>query len=487
MILIPALGGLGALLIRADAPRRALLVATAVIHTGLTAIAWQVRPDPLPGGWIAFDAAGLYFVSITSLLYLAGSFYAVAFLRRQVGPGGTVAVETGMLFSHRREAGFTACLLFLLSTMTLAAAAQHFGLLWVAVEGGTLAGAPLIFFTRSRRSLEATWKYLVLCSVGVALALLGTFFLAAAVSHVRHETALTVRALVQDAARLDATWLKAAFLFFLVGYGSKMGLAPMHSWLPDAYAEAPSVVSALLSGALANCSFLGLLRAQQVCLAAGVGSFGGDLLVLFGLVSMAVAAVFLLGQSDYKRMLAYSSIEHMGILALGVGVGGAAVYGAMLHALASSLSKGMLFFLSGNIVAAYRTRASAEVQGMLRVLPITGTLWVAGLLAVTGSPPFGSFLSEFTILKGVLDQGRGWTAAAYLGSLAVIFVAMATPVLRMAQPASVPGAGEPRGDEPWLSVVPPALLGVILLWLGIWMPQGMDRALREISRALGGA
>jgi hydrogenase-4 component F len=372
--------------------------------------------------------------------------------------------------------------------MTLVAVSQHFGLLWVAVEATTLSSAPLIYFHRSPRSLEATWKYLLICSVGIALALLGNFVLAVAASGTTagEPAELTVAGLSALGPALSAPWLKAALIFFLVGYGTKMGLAPMHTWLPDAHSESPSVVSALLSGALLNCAFLAILRVFAVCASAGLAAFAQDILVGFGLLSMGVAAVFILGQRDYKRMLAYSSVEHMGILALGVGIGGAATFGALLHAVNHSVAKALLFFCAGNILAVYRTKDTRDVRGMLRVLPATGVLWVAGFLAITGSPPFGAFMSEFTVLKGALDQGRWLVAAAYLLALGVIFIGMATVALRMAQGEPPAKMGSAARREGWLGVVPPALMAAVALVLGVWVPPALAALLHEIARGLGG-
>jgi hydrogenase-4 component F len=353
------------------------------------------------------------------------------------------------------------------------------------VEATTLASAPLIYFHRHHRSLEATWKYLLICSVGIALALLGNFFLAVAASgHGDGAVRLVLPDLVRRAGTLDAAWLKAAFLLFLVGYGTKMGLAPLHTWLPDAHSEAPSVVSALLSGALLNCALLGIVRAQQVCAAAGQAAFGQGLLVGFGLLSMAVAAVFIPGQRDYKRMLAYSSVEHMGILTLGIGLGGQGVFGGMLHAVNHSLTKAALFLVAGNILAEYRTKSTSDVRGVLRILPVSGILWVAGFFAITGSPPFGCFLSEFTILKAALDQGRALVAVAYLALLAVIFVGMATAVLGMAQgPAPVGHAAGRR--EQLLAIAPAGTLVALVLLLGLYIPPVVRSAVEEAVRTLG--
>src|SRR5579872_7171978 len=322
LILIPAAAGAAAFAVRPDAARRLVLVAAAVVHSALTFSLWLVPqqfsrlPDRM--SWIALDAAGLLVLSITSLLFLITAFYTVGYLRREHDESHR-DIEEGFYFRNAPEAVFTGCLLFFLSSMTFVTMCQHFGLLWVAVEATTLVSAPLIYFHRQHRSLEATWKYLLICSVGIALALLGNFLLAVAATSAEggERLPLVVGSLAADGASLNPLWLKAAFVFLLVGYGTKMGLAPMHTWLPDAHSEAPSSASALLSGALLNCAFLGILRAHQVCDAAQHGEFSRSLLVGFGLLSMAVAGIFIVGQSDFKRMLAYSSIEHMGILALG--------------------------------------------------------------------------------------------------------------------------------------------------------------------------
>lgn len=484
LLLVPAIAGAVAYALRPDGPRRALLVSAAVGHAALTGATWVREPAPVWGGWLALDAVGQLILSITSGLFLACAVYAVGYLRRE-GRGARTDLDEGFLFANAPEATFTACLLLFLAAMTLVTVSQRFGLLWVAVEATTLVSAPLIYFHRHHRSLEATWKYLLICSVGIAIALLGNFFLAvAAASPGRTPLPLVVPDLVGGAAGIDHTWLKAALILFLVGYGTKMGLAPLHTWLPDAHSEAPSVVSALLSGALLNCAFLGILRAQQVCAAAGIAAFGQDLLVGFGLLSMAVAAVFIPGQGDYKRMLAYSSVEHMGILALGVGVGGMATFGALFHAIGHSLAKAMLFLTAGNILAAYRSKATDEVRGVLRVLPVSGTLWVLGLFAITGSPPFGPFLSELTILRAMLGQGHPAVAVMFLALLAVIFVGMAGIVLEMAQGVPAAGTGRAR-PEPLSAVMPAVVLAAAVLVIGIYVPPPLRSALERAARALG--
>ncbi|MDO8531589.1 MAG: proton-conducting transporter membrane subunit [Dehalococcoidia bacterium] len=485
IVLVPALAGLLAFALPSERPQRWLLLLTAVAHAALVAASVISPSPPALDGWLHADALGLLFLGITSALFLLAALYGVGYLQREVTAPRPDFVE-GVLFSNQPQRIFVGCMLLFLAAMSLVTVSQHMGLLWVGIEATTLASAPLIYFHRHHRSLEATWKYLLLCSVGIAVALLGTLFLAMAASNTRGEGApLLVGDLVAGASSLHPVWLKAAFVLLLVGYGTKMGLAPFHSWLPDAHSESPSLVSALMSGALLNCAFLGLLRAYQVVAAAGEGAFARELLIAFGLISLAVAAVFVIGQTDYKRMLAYSSVEHMGILALGVGVGGAATFGAMLHAVNHSLTKGLLFLVAGNILTAYRTTSVRGVRGLLHALPVSGPLWTIGFLAIVGMPPFGLFLSEFIILQAIFVQGHPLVAAAFLALLAVAFIGMATIVLRMA-------LGEPwahpviKHREPLLSVLPPAALAVAVLLTGLYLPPALQDALQSAAGLLGG-
>jgi hydrogenase-4 component F len=484
LVLTPACAGIVTFFVASDRIRRGLLISATLAQTVLSLVTWVIPPAPALGGWLAEDALGKLIETLTSVLFLAVSFYAVAYLREERSQPHS-DFEEGFIFSNAREASFTGSMLLFLAAMTLVAVSQQLALLWVAIEATTLASAPLIYFHRHHRSLEATWKYLLICSVGIALALLGIFFLAVAATNPDGSTiALMVQDLRLSAHHLNVPWFKAAFVLLLVGYGTKMGLAPFHVWLPDAHSEAPSVASALLSGALLNCAFLGILRAQEISVAAGLGDFSGRLLLIFGLLSMAVAAVFISGQTDYKRMLAYSSVEHMGILAVGVGLGGAAVFGAVLHVINHSLTKAMLFLVAGNLLAVYRTKNTGGVAGALSVLPVSGALWLLGLFAITGSPPFGPFLSEFTILKAALDQGQTLVAVVYLTILAVILAAMAAPALAMAQGTPAAHVTPAPTTSIALSAVP-AMLGIGVFVMGIYVPPVLTRALWEAAHLLG--
>jgi hydrogenase-4 component F len=488
LFILPAACALASLLIRSHAARRVLLAAASAGHTTLVALCWA-RPDLFPalGDWLAVDAPGLLFLTAASILFLAASVYAVGFLSREAR-GRQADLQEGMLFDNQPETIFTACLLGFLSTMTLVTLARHSGLLWVSVEATTLVSAPLIHFHRHHRSLEATWKYLLICSVGIAIALLGTYFLSAAGAGI-----LSFPRLAQAAPALDPRWLKAAFLLMLVGYGTKMGLVPFHTWLPDAHSEAPSPVSALLSGALLNCAFLAVLRITGVCEAAGLGDFSRGTLLVFGLASMAAAAAFIIAQRDYKRMLAYSSVEHMGILAVGVGLAGMGTWGALFHSLNHSLVKGALFMIAGNLLAAYGSKRMEDVRGALKTVPLSGALWLIGLFAITGAPPFGTFASELAILRAAMGSGSYVAAAIYLAALAAAFIGMAgafigmaqgRPGVRTAQTGS-PAAPATRAAERAAMVAAPAALLAAAAALGIFVPGFLDRVLQEAARLLG--
>ena len=504
LIILPLLAGLAAFALPQAAIRRGLLIVAALAHAVVTATCWKWTPAPALGGWLAMDAAGLLFVSITSGLFLVVSFYVIGYLGQQTNRHAE-DFEEGFLFDNAPEAVFIGCLLLFLAAMTLVTVSQHFGLLWVGIEATTLASAPLIYFHRHHRSLEATWKYLLICSVGIALALLANFFLGVAATQTTGDGfPMVLQNLVTHARELQTPWLKAAALLFFVGYGTKMGLAPLHTWLPDAHSEAPSAISALLSGAVLNCAFLGLIRVQQICVAAGLGDFGRSVWIALGLISVIVSAVFILGQTDFKRLLAYSSVENMGIIAIGVGLGGAGAFGAMLQAVNHSLAKAMLFLLSGNILTRYQSKNIARVRGLLTAAPATGLLWMAGFLAITGMPPFGLFLSKFTILKAAFDSAHGWagnfTLLNVLGAvfdshvwvgllllvfLAIIFINMTTAFLAMSQ-------GEPeknisRGEDRWWQILPPAVLGLLVLWLGVCVPGTLANVLHQIASTLGGS
>ena len=263
-----------------------------------------------------------------------------------------------------------------------------------------------------------------------------------------------------------------------------MGLAPMHTWKPDAYGEAPGIVGTLLAGGVTSCAFLAILRVYQICRAGADAAFARELMVFMGLLSMAVAAVFMVRQRDFKRMLAYSSVEHMGILVLGIGIGGLAVYGALLHLINNGLTKGVLFLSAGNIHRAYGSKLTDHVHGAIVRVPLSATLFLAGFLAVTGSPPFGPFLSEFTIVNAALGSGQYLAGGLFLLLLGIVFIGMGATVLAVVQ-GNPP---EQQGPSPFhdsLSTGGPIILFMALVvLLGVYIPPPLDSLLREAAVSL---
>ncbi len=467
VVIAPLALGAVAFALPSNRRRPLMLVAGALVHAAGVAVLFARSPASAPGAWFVFDPMGKVALGTTTVLYLASAVYAQGYLGRRQDKDNRVLVGG---------------LLVLLSAMTTVALSHHLGVSWVAIEVTTLTTAPLIYFNRNARSLEAAWKYLLIGSLGIALALLGTFFLALAGAGPGGPRSLVVEDLVAAGAILSRPWVRAAFVFLLVGYGTKMGLAPLHSWKPDAYGEAPGLIGALLAGGVTNFAFLSIARVFQVTRAAGEDAFARDALVGLGLLSVALAAVFVVGQRDFKRMLAYSSVEHMGILALGIGLGGGAASGAFFHLANNGLTKGVVFLSAANIHRSFGSKMTDEVRGAARRLPVSGPLFLAGFLAITGSPPFSPFFSEFAILNGAFGAGRFVVGGLFLAFLAVIFVGMGATVLGVVQGDPGDAPRMPGSGDSWLTAGPPLVLLVLVLGLGLFLP----RALRDLFSAAGG-
>ena len=377
---------------------------------------------------------------LTGALFVADLVQSVFYLRE------ADRREGGEHLSHRT---YYVCLCAFFGAMLFALLAPSLPLMWVAVELTTLVSAPLIAYHRSRGALEAMWKYLLICSIGIGLALFGTML-------VMHAVELQEKG-VAEGCRM---WFKVGFVFILAGYGTKTGLAPFHTWLPDAHSEAPAPVSALLSGALLNCSFFAIARFREI-MPAEIAGFCDAAMIFFGILSVAVAAVFMVRQTDFKRLLAYSSVEHMGLIVIlfalfmrtpadpgrgvlisGGGIDGDAVLGLALlaHIVFHSLTKTMLFQTAGNLLLAFGTRAIASVQGLGVSMKGHAALWLAGVLFICGMPPSVLFLTEL----GLVVRAPVWMSALVLALLFVVFAAMMKVALAMtmgepvARPAPLP-------------------------------------------------
>ena len=476
LIIVPAAFGLLCLGLPTPRWRLAAMVAGTWAHLGIVLWSWQGQLEQKSGEFLGIDPLGHLFVTLISVLFVAAGVHFVGYHR-------------AALISQRV---FLACMLGLLSALSVVCVSQNLGVLWVALEASTLAAAPLIYFHLGARALEATWKFLLMNSVGIALALLGVFCTAVASIGGGADISLNVSDLVVHGAVLDTAWLRAGFLLALVGYGTKMGLAPLHSWLPDAHGEAPATISALLSGAVLNAAFLAILRAYQVCNAAGLSDFAGRWLIALGLFSMAVAGVFVVGQRHFKRLLAYSSVEHMGILAVALGLGGAASYSTMLHVFHNVLYKGALFFMAGLLGHLYGTYQIADIRGALHKYPLCGVLLLGAIFAIIGLPPFGLFYSELGILFAAGQTGHWWVLGAFALFLCIVFVGMVTAVLPMA--FGVPGESKNGVDpaahgERWryaAMATPIALLLAGGLVLASYQPTPVRNALEQAAATISG-
>jgi hydrogenase-4 component F len=449
-----------------------LIPVAALCQLPIDAFLLAVLPRVAPFGdeWIGLDPLGALLLGYLAVLFLCCAFYAPPYLR---------------LRRERPNRIFCATLLVFFAMMNFFVVSQHVGLMWVTIEAMALSTAPLLYFNRNRRSIEATWKYLLIGSVGIALALLGSFFLGYAALQAGLDSSLVLSDLTLHAPSLSKPWLHAAFVLLLIGYGTKMGLAPMHTWKPDAYGEAPGLVGALLAGGATSCAFVGVLRFYSICVAGGEGAFARELMLGFGLLSMTLGGVFMVRQRDYKRMLAYSSVEHMGILVLGTAIGGAGLFGALFHVLNNGFAKGVLFLSAANIHRQFGSKSTDDVRGALRVMPASATFFLLGFLAATGAPPFAPFLSEFTILRAAVSEHRFGLAGAFLGLLLLVFIGMGATVLAVVQGDPPEGRERPAAERVQKLVPIAALLALVVL-LGVWLPAPLESALWSAGRFVEG-
>lgn len=474
LVAVPLAFGVLCLVLPTSPLRLAAMVAGALAHLAVVVLSWPATQLPAAGDMVGLDPLGHLFLTIISVLFAATAVYFVGYHRKR-------------LVSQRV---FLACVLGLLAALSLLCISQHLGVLWVALESASLAATPLIYFRLGARALEATWKFLLMNSVGVALALLGIFCVAIATTKHDGAIVLTVADLARHANQLDPVWLRVGFLLGLVGFGTKMGLAPLHSWKPDAYGEAPPPVAALMAGGVTLGAFAGILRMFQVCAAAGLSTFAGSWLIVFGLLSIATAAVFVVGNTDYRRLLAYTSVEHMGILVVGVGLGSAGSYASMLHAMHNMLNKGAMFFLAGFLWRLYGSNEIRNVRGTLIRSPLAGVLLLAAICATCGLPPFGMFFSELGIVLAAAQAGRWWVLSLFVLTLAVVFVGVVTAMLPMVfgdPPEKSPASEIERPSQRWRRFAMLGAASVLLalgLGLGAYQPTSVRDALMRAADAV---
>src|SRR5574342_425463 len=368
-----------------------------------------------------------------------------------------------------------------LLTMLVVPITNNLGIMWVMVEATTLVSVLLIMLYFKENAIEAAWKYLIIATVGLSFALIGTvFFYYANINADASEDAMNWTGMVGNSKLFDPNLVKIAFVFILVGFGTKAGLAPMHTWLPDAHSEAPTPVSAVLSGVLLNCAFYGIIRFHIVSSTAIGPEFSNQLLIILAVVSIAIAAASIYFQKDMKRMLAYSSVEHMGIIALAVGFGGfVGIYGALLHIINHAIAKPLMFFASGTISQKYETKAMSEIKGIIKAMPVTGILFLIGGLALVGMPPFNVFLSEFLILSSGFESGQFIATSIVILFLIVTFAVFLRHLIKMI--FGNPSSEMKKDDMGKLAIIPMAILASLALILGIYMPVQLQTLIHDAS------
>lgn len=453
----------------------------AVALTSLVAVGRVIAGSDLValGGWLVVDPLAAIFVGLVGLVGLFTGLYAVAYVRHDV--------EHGELTAQKHKIFYAFFNLFVF-TMMLAVTANNIVMMWVAVEATTLGSAFLVGLYGRRSSLEAAWKYVIICTVGVAFGLYGTVltFADGASAFGDPEKAVFWTSLMADAGKLDPMLAKIAFVFVLIGFGTKAGLFPMHAWLPDAHSEAPSPVSALLSGVLLKCALFVVIRYLAVTSRAVGPEFPQSLLLTLGVLSVGVAVFLFFTQQDLKRKLAYSSVEHVGLIAIGLGFGGPLGVGAaLLHAINHSFAKSLIFCGSGNVLMKYGTRDLTKVKGLLRVAPASGVMIMLAALALAGFPPFAVFVSEFLVIGAGFAAGQ-WPLAVLVGLFLTVAVAAFVQIVSGSVLGKAPET-VPAGDVGWRALAPMWALLAVVVVLGVAVPRPVAHLVREATAVvLGG-
>ncbi|MBZ5680207.1 MAG: hydrogenase 4 subunit F [Acidobacteriia bacterium] len=447
-------------------------------------------PVSLWDGFFYADALSALVVLLSAFVSLVCSIYAVGYFRHEENSGVLQqAEEVGGRFAVDKLREYYALMPFLVFAMTLVALANNLGILWVAVEGTTLASVFLVMFYGRETSLEAAWKYAIIGGVGLSMALFGTiltYYSAYGALGTDTLAGLNWSVLAGNAAQFDKPTMRLAFILILLGYGTKAGIAPMHTWKPDAYSEAPIPGAAMLATGVLNCALYGLVRFYILSSKCLGPQFGSQLLILFGLLSMGVAVPFILVQKNFRRLLAYSSIDHSGIMVLALGFGGPlGILGMLLHMTFHSVTKPLLFFCAGNVQQHLNTDLFRKAKGgLIHSMPLTGAAFLMVTLAVTGSPPFSFFQSEFTVLRAGFTRDHFVLAIFFVSFLVLIFSGFLVHI-----------TGLVLGEDPGLPVADMcpwkkysvAGLAMVIVVMGFWIPAPLFRLIQgAVGIVVGG-
>lgn len=462
---------------RPSGPVASARVALPLVSVGAAVLlGWKAAGGgPVVDGWLGVfrvDALSAFMacsVSIVGAVAMAGE----ALTRGPVSPSGDVASAAAAAGEGAQSRFAVYGSLFVLA-MLVAVTINNVALMWTAIEATTIASAILIPLHRTKSSVEASWKYILIGSVGIALAFAGTVLAYFGfVSRMgRQEHALDWTLLMSVAPRLQPEVLNLAFVFLVVGYGTKAGWAPMHTWLPDAHSESPAPLSAMMSGVLLAVAQYAILRWKAVVDLASGPAFTNQVLVVFAVLSIGIGALSLVLQQNYKRLLAYSSVEHSGLICLGFTFGPAGLFASLLHILNHGLAKSTSFLLAGRILRRYGSSEVSRVSGLFRTMPATGTMFAAGLFALMGLPPFGLFVSEFLLFRAGFLAGHVWVTLLALLLVGIGFVALAAHLVRMLYGVAPQGIAAGEDEYGGLTLIVVCLLGLVVL--GLMLPDAVS-------------
>ncbi|HEY0328467.1 MAG TPA: hydrogenase 4 subunit F [Rhodopseudomonas sp.] len=445
-----------------------------VLVLALTTVGYVLSSGSLMafGDWLMVDPLAAIFVGLIGVVGCLTGCYSIGYIRHDVEHGELTVLKQKLYY------GFFNLFLF---TMLLVVTANNIVMMWVGIEATTLGSAFLVGIYGKGTSLEAAWKYLIICSVGVAFGLYGTVLtFANATASIDPHQAVLWTSIIAHAKDLDPTLVKIAFVFVLIGFGTKAGIFPMHAWLPDAHSEAPSPVSGLLSGVLLKCGLFVIIRYYAVTMKAIGPEFPQSILLVLGVLTVAISAFLVFVQHDFKRKLAYHSIEHVGLIVIGLGVGGPlGIAAALLHTINHSFTKALLFCGSGNVLQKYGTRDLRSVKGILRTAPVTGLFIMAGALALAGFPPFNVFVSEFMVFAAGLDAGYP-KLMILVALLFTITVAALVDIIAHSVLGKAPENME-KSDSSWLSLAPMGALLALIMVFGVAMPRPVGDILRQAT------
>lgn len=423
---------------------------------------------PYASRFFYIDSLSALLMLIISVIGFLVNWYSLGYLREEVAKG---------IIGFRRVRQFYILFHLFLLAMFLAVISKNPVVMWVAIEATTLATAFLVSFYAQSKNIEAAWKYLIINSIGLLLGFFGTILFLSSIPALAGNGHFGWEEIRNSARAMNPSIIKIAFIFIFIGYGTKVGLAPMHTWLPDAHGKAPVPVSALLSGVLLNVAFFAILRFKGIADIVLGSGYSQTLLIFFGALSVGISSFIFYVQKNYKRMLAYSSIEHMGIIALGVGFGGAAASAAMLHMVYHAVTKSLLFLCSGNIFVKYSSTKIQNVQGLITLMPKTAIIFFLGFLSIMGIPPFGIFLTKFLILSDGIKT-HPFAAIVVLFALGFIFVGFFRQVMSMV--FGKPPEGIQKGESSNFMLYPIYLLLAILFAISFFIPKFLQEIISHI-------